>query len=1200
MFRIRLGGANLSQMATDMENIPSNREVIRARRALASTRVRTSERIGSANLNIVGREKPLVPPEAVAKAIAASAVKEYGNGRAKSVKQIEREVVGDSIVLKGKSRAMHTAQSNIGQKKQALKLAPTLTVPIARNSRIANKDGATSFHFKHEAIAKTMHEKVSAEGTKTRKNAGRDHSKYLERDSAVARNGEVIDIASLSEVRIPTAGASGRAAAGGLYIEREEALAHRENGVAVIYSNISQDADERHRFWELVEEHETEPNPDQIEFTTGEAPEFWDAVRADVRCPQQLALAIEEADPSKPYSVQTDDNEYIRHIMADHGWAPPMSRRPQETDDEKNERKRLDRLNSKGARCVDGRGGHIQNRIVGELPYEVSHEQRIRIVRRFADDFEDINLPYVAVMHAPDHANNDKNWHFHLAYYERPCSRFTGEPDDYLEQGPRANKRAEDMHAVKVDAFSSGALKEYVGQWDFTVPVIYKTKCSHTRLTYPFFQDKHRPCNKRNWPLKLRKRLAELINDELEIANVDRRVDPRRFEEMGINKNPEEHLGSRSAQMEHLGIATPQGVENEHRQWQHTLDCIEMKLKQDQRDASNQGRRWHQKLECLELKADAEAEIGSMISIWIQTQSEASELAAIALELEKHYKRAQSRALKVKETCSRHIQAIEDGTANKRQRDNKANYLARLREATDHLWGLRFNMSEEIVSEKQTSEDADRLTEKATRLRKSIEDRLRSEMAIINTGHALPHTNEMKTRGPATDKAPIHVADAVGRENSGVSYQSTTADRNIQTTSTDFSKETPVRSPMEAVSQAGHKGESIEVPSGLPNNARVAFEAPQAPISSPSSQQPAAAASIKPASLTQVMRKIDHIAEERIPIFREIKNGQPSFSLEPYDLYVLGLSDSDIADGDAQVRINQIYQRQESEIKRLVGYILKSPVRAVTSPPTLFSNKRPVVRLDEKSPPELRVLSIKYAQHPVAQEGMHEALHKAIAELEKVKAAEEARRQHTVDERARLNDRAPKDFGNADPTPLSPLSSDTKNGGHAAASTPIRVQPELQGHESNRRDDKILAVSPEPQPKMPSASEPTSVKPAADAHAAGEPPPYEALRQVVSAPTLTAEERAELLGPRIFGMNGGSRLAPRLRQHQLEADKPPWQQIAALALKNDRKALVAALDVLDPRTQARIRRDWEAQQAKDRANIEAIRQQAADQSLLPK
>lgn len=337
-----------------------------ARRALAAAREKMADGIGLPNLTTSGLRKnlPLPTPQARPKSPAALK-KEYGNGREKSVKQVEREVVGDSIMMRGKVRALATAQKNVVQKGQALKLSPTLTVPMACNSRPTNADGATSFHFKHEAIAKTMNEKTSAGGTKTRKNAARDHSKYLERDSAVARSGAVLGDVESRGSEQDAADALGRAAANGDYIEREEALAHREDGVAVIYSNISRhDPEERRRLWEEVEKYETEPNPDHLKMITGQAPEFWEAVRCDPRCPAHLALAIKGADPRKSCRVRTDDNEYIRAILTDHGWAPPSARKPYETAAEKAERKRRDKENAKGATCQDGRGGRTQSRIV--------------------------------------------------------------------------------------------------------------------------------------------------------------------------------------------------------------------------------------------------------------------------------------------------------------------------------------------------------------------------------------------------------------------------------------------------------------------------------------------------------------------------------------------------------------------------------------------------------------------------------------------------------------------------------------------------------------------------------------------------------------------------------------------------------------------------------------------------------------------
>ena len=940
-----------------MANNPESSELDIAKRALAAARQRTSDRIGSPNLNKFGKEKPLVAAAPQERPKSAAALQnEHGNGREKSVKQVEKEIVGDSIVLMGKVRVMKAAHGNVGQKKQAHKLAPTLTVPMAGNSRVANKDGATSFHFKHEAIAETMHDKVSAGGTKIRKNAGRDHSQYLERDSAVARNGEAVDRGNMSEDEKVLAQALGQAAAGGLYIEREEALAHQENGVAAIYSNISQDADERHRFWESVEKHETEPSPDHLKIVTGQAPEFWEAVRTDPRCPKQLALAIKEADPSKPYRVRTDDNEYIREIMAHHGWAPPKPRGPNETAAEKEVRQRIDQLNSKGAHCEDGRGGRIQNRIVGELPYEVSHGQRIRIVRKFAAEFEEKNLPYVAVMHAPDHANNDKNWHFHLAYYERPCSRFTGEEENYLTPlKPNANWHDEARHKAKEKAFKSGELEQYIGQWDFAVPMERKMKSRNKITTYPFAQDKDRDCTKRSYPLKLRKILAEITNDELEIAGADRRVDPRRFVEMGITKEAEEHLGTRSAQMELLGIATPRGVENEHRQWLHTLYIIEKKLKADQRDVVNGERRWRQTLESHRLNARNHAEMSDMITAWAKGQAEAKELTAIAMELKAHLERARSRALKVQETCARHLEAIAGGKATKRQRDNKDNYLARWVEATDHQAGLMVTMAAEIANEKQTREDAVRLTDKADKLHHAIGDRILDERAAM----ALANNNREHVN--ASYLARIHLNDDIDNE------QTCLLDR---------------------------------------------------------SRSAAAAAATEALSPTQIMRKIDDIIKEQTPIICEIRNGQPFFSLTQHNLKAIGLTDSDLTDRHSQLRLGGMHNRQESEINRLVGFIRRSPARTISSPPTSLSNNQTIVGLDKNAPYDLRVLSLKFAEHPIAQHRMREALRETNAKLDKANV-QKAKERHTESKLERLIDDAPVELRNVDASPLTPPSADT-------------------------------------------------------------------------------------------------------------------------------------------------------------------------------
>ena len=431
--------------------------------------------------------------------------------------------------------------------------------------------------------------------------------------------------------------------------------------------------------------------------------------------------------------------------MKDLTPAPSSAVATHETTQEKLERQKRDFQNAKGAECVDGRGGHIQNRIVGELPHDVRPEARVRILRRFAQYFEDKKLPYVAVMHAPDHANNKKNWHFHLAYYERPCRRFSGEADDHLPKNPPANNwRAQAIYDLKAKALASGDLEQFIDQWDFTVPVKHKTKCGHTRLTYPFFQDKIRECNHKNLPWELRKKLAEFTNDELMAAGLGRCVDPRRYDEMGISKEPAEHLGSRSAQLETLGVPTPRGVANEAKQWQWELTQIAQKLEAEKKVVANQARRWRQDMDIAISTSEDKAKLRRFIDIWSQKQTGANECRAIADELKQQYARLKSRAQAVSKTCQQHLDAIDQSRATRRQRENRQLYSERLAEAVDHLAGLKVLMAPEIDAAQACEINLLELKYKASVFVQKIEARLKEGFRLLKCGKAIEVKAESK------------------------------------------------------------------------------------------------------------------------------------------------------------------------------------------------------------------------------------------------------------------------------------------------------------------------------------------------------------------------------------------------------------------------------------------------------------------------
>lgn len=393
----------------------------------------------------------------------------------------------------------------IGLKRQkgvAILRPTTLFIPCARPMRIANEDNVTTFHFSHETISRSADVTANKASQNTKSAAG--HCRYLEREGAIA-------MAPVS---------AGIAAAQGHYIERDSAQARSENGEPVLFTNIASDFAGRQEFWTQVEAHERKPGNDKMTLHPNRNRTLWDEVLNDPCCPISFKKSYEafhkrKGAKSKAQSFATGapgTNKKIAAVL-----------RKYNTDQ-----------NAWGCAFSDARGGRIQMRIVGELPNDISHDGRVRIVRAFAQEFEKRNLPFQAVMHAPDHRNDEKNWHFHIAYHDRPAKLFTGELDDLI---PPANPTAatKAMHAIAVEALTVKKVRDQIKQWDFTVAYARRDeKSRHFKTTYPFAQAKVRECNKSDFPKKLRVRLAEIINDELADAGVLRRVSAETYVKIGI------------------------------------------------------------------------------------------------------------------------------------------------------------------------------------------------------------------------------------------------------------------------------------------------------------------------------------------------------------------------------------------------------------------------------------------------------------------------------------------------------------------------------------------------------------------------------------------------------------------------------------------------------------------------------------------
>jgi hypothetical protein len=698
-------------------------------------------------------------------------------------------------------------------------IASTLHIPIVRPQRLATPDGATSFHFSHDSVAKTRHAVVSESGRANRPGAAKDHNRYIERESAVAQEavddgmsgansnsdrktedekelaqalgigeenrepanvetlkqettfdrplrrnflrtfratlgdlfadpesdprgeqpdqvdglfnvpgGRVVPDSRQSEMllfsnEISVLGRNGKGDQGlrrerdgnnesngrrreglmgllppvpawiserkkpenkngeneqgsdrspadknpakfdqstaegqGLYIERQEALAIQPDGSRVLFTNIDPDASKRAEFWRLVEEHEREADPDKMRFTVSDNAEFWKKVSDHKECPSNLKEFLENVDPSAPATFESGDNAEMRKFLSKiDGWENFKPKNPNETMDDYLSRRKASPVN-----FVDGRGGRIQYRIIGELPHELDLDGKKAILREFSEEFAKRKLPFVSVMHAPDHTNSDKNWHFHLVYYDRPASRIT---EEMVLENTRKRNEADPERPCSPNM-------DHVGKWDFTIRESYlRPGKNYERTNSPYIQKKVEEVAQDNkWIQRLRKRLADITNDHLERGGIERRVDHRRHSEMGIHNDPQEHLGTRLANLEAMGVATAVGVENETKQWTAMQQRMEAELRRRKATVDKRSKKWLSDLErASHLDDNAKAAVRGNIIKWHQQKTEAEENNAIADNIDQHSERLLSRANRVRETTSKQLKAIDEGKATRYQ-----------------------------------------------------------------------------------------------------------------------------------------------------------------------------------------------------------------------------------------------------------------------------------------------------------------------------------------------------------------------------------------------------------------------------------------------------------------------------------------------------------------------------------------------------
>lgn len=153
---------------------------------------------------------------------------------------------------------------------------------------------------------------------------------------------------------------------------------------------------------------------------------------------------------------------------------------------------------------IERENGRVQCRLVIELPYELTGSERRIVISDFARVFDVHALPWHAVAHKPDAHGDQRNYHCHVVYCDRPAVR--------------------------------------------TAPSEWK-----------FLHVKDRTAQGRAWIRGLRQRYAEMANIALERGGHKKRYDHRSYIEMGIEKAPGVHLGPGASALERTGVPTAAG-----------------------------------------------------------------------------------------------------------------------------------------------------------------------------------------------------------------------------------------------------------------------------------------------------------------------------------------------------------------------------------------------------------------------------------------------------------------------------------------------------------------------------------------------------------------------------------------------------------------------------------------------------------------
>jgi hypothetical protein len=399
--------------------------------------------------------------------------------------------------------------------------------PAPDTRRPVSAAGATTSHLKVTSVHRAGAAR-EPDGSGLSQHPGSRHQLYIERSVAVERSPTVVQSNAEPEQQ--------QARRQQAYMERSAAVERVEETIAS-FGNLGRTAQERAAFWAAVEESEHPARSYAVATChRNRSPAFWKAVSDDPTAPACLK-ALDGPGPHKLTFKTEAEAAPVIDFADSHG----------ETS-----------AKAKAERAIvlsPGRASRIQTRIILELPHELTAAQRLKLAKRMCQElFGDGQIRYWAAIHAPNAHNDARNFHLHLVFSDRPAHK------------------VRDKSGQRV--------------WDFTILELREDKENRNKRWHrPYRQLRDRTFSARNWIKQTRERVAELVNDALAEAGVERRVDPRSYSEMGIDREPEPRAPGWAYSLEKRGVEAAAARPAIEAQWQRARQRLSQQYDDFQPDA---------------------------------------------------------------------------------------------------------------------------------------------------------------------------------------------------------------------------------------------------------------------------------------------------------------------------------------------------------------------------------------------------------------------------------------------------------------------------------------------------------------------------------------------------------------------------------------------------------------------------------------